>query len=39
MKQGWFGNAFAGYGSKERYEANAMVNRFINMISLPLWGD
>jgi hypothetical protein len=30
MKQGWFGNAFAGYGSKERYEGNAMVNRFIN---------
>ena len=30
MKQGWFGNAFAGYGSEDRYEANAMVNRFIN---------
>ena len=30
MKQGWFGNAFAGYGSKDRYEGNAMVNRFIN---------
>lgn len=30
MKQGWFGNAYAGYGSKDRYEANAMVNRFIN---------
>lgn len=26
MKQGVFGNAFAGYGSKNRYEANAMVN-------------
>lgn len=26
MKEGLFGNAFAGYGSKERYEANAMVN-------------
>lgn len=26
MKKGLFGNAFAGYGSKERYEANAMVN-------------
>lgn len=30
MKQGWFGNAFAGYGSEKRYEGNAMVNRFIN---------
>ncbi len=30
MKQGWFGNAFAGYGNKERYEGNLMVNRFIN---------
>ena len=26
MKQGVFGNAFAGYGSQDRYEANAMVN-------------
>lgn len=26
MRQGIFGNAFAGYGNKERYEANAMVN-------------
>lgn len=30
MKQGWFGNAFAGYGSEDRYEGNAMVNRFVN---------
>ena len=30
MKQGWFGIAFAGYGSEKRYEGNAMVNRFIN---------
>lgn len=30
MKQGWFGNAFAGYGSKDRYEGNVMVNRFLN---------
>ena len=22
MKQGWFGNAFAGYGSEDRYEGN-----------------
>lgn len=30
MKQGWFGNAMLGYGNKERYEGNLMVNRFIN---------
>jgi len=28
MKQGWFGNVYGGYGSEDRYEANAMVNRF-----------
>ncbi|MDR2816616.1 MAG: carboxypeptidase-like regulatory domain-containing protein, partial [Proteiniphilum sp.] len=26
MKEGLFGNAFAGYGSKDRYEANGMAN-------------
>lgn len=26
MKEGFFGNAFAGYGSKDRYEGNAMAN-------------
>lgn len=30
MKQGWFGNAMMGYGNKERYEGNLMINRFIN---------
>ena len=30
MKEGLFGNAFAGYGSKERYEGNAMVNYMKN---------
>lgn len=38
MKQGWFGNAFAGYGSKDRYEANAMVNRFVNNDQITLMG-
>ncbi|MDR1344608.1 MAG: TonB-dependent receptor family protein [Tannerellaceae bacterium] len=38
MKQGWFGNAFAGYGSRERYEANAMVNRFINNDQVTVMG-
>jgi len=30
MKEGWFGNATAGYGSQDRYEGNLIVNRFIN---------
>src|SRR5690554_1548612 len=30
MKEGLFGNAFAGYGSKDRYEGNAMVNYMRN---------
>jgi len=30
MKEGLMGNAFAGYGSKDRYEANAMVNYMKN---------
>lgn len=30
MKQGWFGNAYGGYGNKDRYEGEAMVNRFVN---------
>lgn len=30
MKQGLLGNAFAGYGSKDRYEANAMINYMKN---------
>ena len=31
MKNGWFGNAEAGYGTDDRYSANFNVNRF--------WGD
>jgi hypothetical protein len=30
MKEGLMGNAFAGYGNKDRYEANAMVNYMKN---------
>ncbi len=30
MKEGLFGNAFAGYGSNQRYEANAMINYMKN---------
>lgn len=38
MKQGWFGNAYGGYGSKDRYEGNAMVNRFINNDQITFMG-
>lgn len=38
MKQGWFGNAFAGYGSENRYEGNFMVNRFINNDQITFMG-
>lgn len=38
MKSGWFGNAFAGYGSEERYEGNFMVNRFMNNDQITLMG-
>ncbi|MDR2499160.1 MAG: TonB-dependent receptor [Tannerellaceae bacterium] len=38
MKEGWFGNAMAGYGSKERYEGNAIVNRFWNNNQITLMG-
>lgn len=30
MKEGLFGNTFAGYGSQGRYEANAMINYMKN---------
>lgn len=38
MKQGSFGNAFAGYGSKERYEANALVNHMRNSDQMTFMG-
>ncbi len=38
MKQGWFGNAFAGYGSEDRYEGNFMVNRFYNNDQFTIMG-
>ena len=38
MKQGWFGNAYAGYGSEDRYEGNAMVNRFVENDQITLMG-
>lgn len=39
MKQGWFGNAYGGYGSKDRYEGNAMVNRFVNNDQITFMGE
>lgn len=38
MKQGWFGNAYAGYGSEDRYEGNFMVNRFVNNDQFTIMG-
>lgn len=38
MKEGLFGNAFAGYGSQDRYEANAMVNYMRDKDQLTLLG-
>ena len=38
MKEGWFGNAYAGYGSRGRYEGNFMVNRFINNDQFTVMG-
>ncbi|MCD8265000.1 MAG: TonB-dependent receptor [Tannerellaceae bacterium] len=38
MKRGWFGNAYGGYGSKDRYEGNVMVNRFIENDQLTFMG-
>lgn len=38
MKEGWVGNAFAGYGSHDRYEANFMVNRMYNNDRYTLLG-
>lgn len=36
MKQGWIGNVIAGYGSKDRYEAGAMVSRFKDDASISI---
>jgi len=38
MKEGWVGNAFAGYGSDERYEGNMMINRMYNNDRYTLLG-
>lgn len=38
MKQGTFGNAYAGYGSMDRYEANTMVNHMRNSDQMTFMG-
>lgn len=38
MKRGAFGNAFAGYGNKGRYEANTMVNYMRNRDQMTFMG-
>ena len=39
MKKGWFGNAMAGAGTEEKYEASAMVNRFRGDMQFTLLGS
>lgn len=39
MKQGWFGNVTAGYGTDSRYAGNFMVNRFVNDNQFSILGN
>lgn len=39
MKHGWFGNAYAGYGTDDRYEGNIMANRFVESDQFTLLGS
>ena len=39
MKQGWFGNFVGGYGSKERYDGNVMLNRFTDEQQFSILGS
>ena len=38
MKNGWFGNFDAGYGTKERYAENLILNRFIDNNQFTITG-
>lgn len=38
MKEGLFGNAFAGYGSQDRYEGNVMLNYMKNKSQYTILG-
>ena len=37
MKEGLMGNAFAGYGNKDRYKTNAMVNYMKDKTNTLFW--
>ncbi len=39
MKNGWFGNVEAGYGTQDRYNSNFNVNRFWNDNQITLLGN
>ncbi|MEG0647773.1 MAG: TonB-dependent receptor, partial [Bacteroides sp.] len=39
MKKGWLGNLIAGYGTKDRYEAGVMLNRFKDDASFSIIGS
>lgn len=39
MKKGWIGNLIAGYGTKERYEAGVMLNRFKDDTNFSIVGS
>ncbi|KAA6319129.1 hypothetical protein EZS27_030939, partial [termite gut metagenome] len=39
MKQGWIGNLIAGYGSQQRYEAGAILNRFEDDATFSILGS
>ena len=38
MKNGWFGNFDAGYGTEERYSENLLLNRFIDNNQFTITG-
>lgn len=38
MKKGWFGNVATGFGNKERYETNFMLNRMVGNNRYTLLG-
>ncbi len=38
IKKGWFGKAYAGYGTDERYEGGTMLNLFRDTMQLSLIG-
>lgn len=38
MKQGWFGNVSAGYGTENRYETSGFANRFVGESQYSILG-